>query len=172
MLRFSICDFDMVNRMASLLGRFHKNSEQNHNIANPKRLNVHGTNTGRKTSKERSHIESFLKTVRSMSATSSKRQEFCFPLERTRFLRRRNNYDIFAEILAACKKQPRTQSWLLSHLRLSTNSAKNYLEFLLTARLIDANKTQGHRTTTYATTANGKKALDNYLILTTHYFSI
>jgi predicted transcriptional regulator len=107
-----------------------------------------------------------------MSAINPNRQELCFPLERTRFLRRRNKYDIFAEILAACKKQPRTQSWLLSHLRLSTNSAKNYLEFLSTARLIDANKTQGQRTTTYTTTTNGKQALENYMILTTRYFSI
>ncbi len=107
-----------------------------------------------------------------MSATNFNRQELYVPLERTRFLRRRSKYDILAEILAACKKQPRTQSWLLVHLRLSTCSAKNYLGFLLAARLVDADKTQGHRTTTYATTVNGEKALENYIILTTRYFSI
>jgi predicted transcriptional regulator len=107
-----------------------------------------------------------------MSATNYNRQEIYIPLERNRFIRRRNKYDILAEILAACKKQPRTQSWLLAHLRLSTTSAKEYVGFLLASRLLDANETQNHRTTTYTTTATGKKALENYITLTTYYFSI
>jgi predicted transcriptional regulator len=107
-----------------------------------------------------------------MSAANYNRQEIYVPLEKNRFVRRRNKYDILAEILAACNKQPRTQSWLLTHLRLSTSSAKEYVGFLLAARLLDANETENHRTTTYTTTENGKKALENYTTLTTNYFSI
>jgi predicted transcriptional regulator len=107
-----------------------------------------------------------------MSAANYNRQEIYVPLERTRFIRRRNKYDILAEILAACKKQPRTQSWLLTHLRLSTSSAKEYIGFLLASRLLDANETEQHRTTTYTTTATGKEALENYTTLTAYYFSI
>jgi predicted transcriptional regulator len=107
-----------------------------------------------------------------MSAANYNRQEIYVPLEKNRFVRRRNKYDILAEILAACKKQPRTQSWLLTHLRLSTSSAKEYVGFLLAARLLDANETENHRTTTYTTTENGKKAVENYTTLTTNYFSI
>jgi predicted transcriptional regulator len=107
-----------------------------------------------------------------MSAANYNRQEIYVPLERTRFIRRRNKYDILAEILAACKKQPRTQSWLLTHLRLSTSSAKEYVGFLLASRLLDANETEQHKTTIYTTTEDGKKALENYTTLTTYYFSI
>jgi predicted transcriptional regulator len=107
-----------------------------------------------------------------MSATIPDRQNRHIPIERTRLLRRRNKYDILAEILAACKKRPRTQSWLLSHLRLSTSLAKSSLSFLAAAKLIEANKPGGLRAPTYTTTADGKKALKNYAILTTQYFSI
>jgi predicted transcriptional regulator len=92
-----------------------------------------------------------------MSAANYNRQEIYVPLERTRFIRRRNKYDILAEILAACKKQPRTQSWLLTHLRLSTSSAKEYVGFLLASRLLDANETEQHKTTIYTKPRTAKK---------------
>ena len=100
------------------------------------------------------------------------RQKFYVPIVKTRLTRRRNKYDILAEILATCKKRPRTQSWLLAHLRLSTSSGKNYIGFLVATKLIEANKPQGLRSTTYKTTAKGKKALRKYNILTTQYFSL
>ena len=90
--------------------------------------------------------------------------------EKTQLLRRRNKYDILAVILVACRKRPRTQSWLISHLGLSTSSAKRNLNFLVNARLIEANNPQGLKT--YITTADGKKALKHYVVLTTQYFSI
>ena len=105
-----------------------------------------------------------------MSATIAKRQKFLTTAERTQLQRRRNNYDILAMILGACKKRPRTQSWLISNLRLSTSSAKNYVGFLVAAKLIEASKPQGRRN--YKITADGEKALKYYTILTTQYFSV
>jgi predicted transcriptional regulator len=104
-----------------------------------------------------------------MSATIQQ-QNLLISTEKTQLLRRRNKYDILAVILAACRKRPRTQSWLIGHLGLSTSSAKKNLNFLVDARLIEANKPHGQKT--YITTADGKKALKHYVVLTTQYFSM
>jgi len=110
--------------------------------------------------------------VKKMSATIPYEQNpLICTTEKTQLLRRRNKYDMLALILAACKKQPRTQSWLIAHLGLSTRSAKNFLRFLVAARLIEAHKPQGGKKN-YITTADGKKALKHYVVLTTQYFSI
>ena len=92
--------------------------------------------------------------------------------EKTQLPRRsnRNKYDTLALILTACRKLPRTQSWLIGHLGLSTSSAKKYLNFLLATKLIEANNHQEQKT--YSTTTEGKKALRHYVVLTTQYFSL
>ena len=107
-----------------------------------------------------------------MSETVTYGQNILMSTEKTQLPRRsnRNKYDILALILAACRKRPRTQSWLIGHLGLSTSSAKNFLNFLVAAKLIEADKPQGKKT--YSTTADGKKALRHYVVLTTQYFSV
>lgn len=123
--------------------------------------------------KEQEEIQvSWILSVRQMTVSVSKRQKYSILLERTQKITRRNKYDIFANILAACIKCPRTQSWLIGHLRLSTSLAKSSLRFLVAAKLIEATKTLGMRATIYATTRKGKNALEKYAILTTRYFSI
>jgi len=97
-------------------------------------------------------------------------QNLLISAEKTQLLRRRNKYDILAVILETCRKRPRTQSWLIRHLGLSTSSAKFFLNFLISAKLIEANKLQDQKI--FTTTADGKKALRHYVILTTQYFSI
>jgi predicted transcriptional regulator len=105
-----------------------------------------------------------------MSTTIAYEQNLFIFKERMQLLRRRNKYDILALILSACRKQPRTQSWLVRHLGLSTSSAKKFVNFLRDAKLIEANKHQEQKT--YATSAKGKKALKHYIALTAEYFSI
>jgi len=107
-----------------------------------------------------------------MTISISKRQKYYIPLERIQGITRRNKYDILANILAACINYPRTQSWLIGHLRLSTSLAKNNLSFLVAAKLIEANKPPGMRATKYTTTRKGKNALEKYVVLTKRYFSI
>ena len=97
-------------------------------------------------------------------------QKFLISPEKSQLLRRRNKYDILAAILTACRKQQRTQSWLIRHLGLSTSSAKFFLSFLVAAKLVEVNKSQVQKT--YTTTAYGKKALRHYVVLTTRYFSL
>jgi predicted transcriptional regulator len=104
-----------------------------------------------------------------MSETVTYGQNLLMSAERTQLPRRRNKYDILAVILAACKKRPRTQSWLIGHLGLSTSSAKFFLNFLVAVKLIETNKPHGQKT---YTTTDGKKALKDYIVLTTQYFSI
>lgn len=107
-----------------------------------------------------------------MTMNVSKRQEYYVLLERTLGITRRNKYDILANILAACVKYPRTQSWLIGHLRLSTGMAKSSLNFLVAANLIEATKSPGMRAVKFKTTMKGKNALEKYVALTTQYFSI
>ena len=97
-------------------------------------------------------------------------QNLLVSTEKTQLLRRRNKYDILAVILTACRNRPRTQSWLIRHLGLSTSSAKFFLSFLVASKLVEVKKSQVQKT--YTTTANGKKALRHYVVLTTQYFSL
>ena len=105
-----------------------------------------------------------------MTTSLSKRQNFFVPLERTQRIARRNKYDVLAGILAACNKYPRTQHWLLGHLRLSSSMGRNRLRFLVSAKLLEATKPPGMRATKYKTTRKGKNALKTYIVLTTRYF--
>jgi len=100
-----------------------------------------------------------------------KRQKYFISQKRTRERVRRNKYDILAGILAACNKYPRTQSWLLGYLGISTNMAKNSLRFLVAAKLLKDTKPAGMRATKYTTTRKGENALETYFVLTKRYFS-
>ena len=109
--------------------------------------------------------------VEKMAVIVPKRQKYFIPLERKRGRARRNKYDILAGILAACDKYPRTQTWLLGHLGLSTSMTKNSLRFLAAAKLIKETHPIGVRTTKYKITRKGENALKTYIVLTTRYFS-
>jgi len=104
-----------------------------------------------------------------MTTIVENRQKFYVPLAKTGSLYRRNRYDILAEILATCEERSRTQSWLLTHLRLSTSSGKNCIRFLIDAKLLE-DKPNGSSLTYYTTTAKGNRALRKYKNLTTKYF--
>ena len=105
-----------------------------------------------------------------MPATMHDEQNCNIPLQSIRLPNRRNKYDILAEILAACKKSPRTKSWLLNHLRLSTSSLKKSLSFLITAKLLEV-QSQNNRVLIYKTNAKGKEAIEAYTTLATQYFT-
>ena len=84
---------------------------------------------------------------------------------------RRNKFEIWAEVLESCLYTPRTQSWLLRHLRLKTISIKEALDFLLSAQLIElANPFQTvSNTKKYRTTVMGEEALTHFYQLLTKF---
>jgi predicted transcriptional regulator len=82
----------------------------------------------------------------------------------------RNKFEIWSEILEACNKVPRTQSWLLRELRLKTSSVKNSISFLIERELIYQVEVEKYNTVAYLITDKGKEALRNYYTLITKYF--
>ncbi len=84
---------------------------------------------------------------------------------------RRNQFEIWAEVLETCVRAGRTQSWLLRQLRLKTSAIKEALEFLLAAGLVIATVNAGDDTREYQTTPKGEEALTTYYKLVTKYFS-
>ena len=105
-----------------------------------------------------------------MTTTVENRQEFYLPAVKTRLKRRRNKYDILAEILSACEEQSRTQSWLLIKLGLSTRLGRSCIDFLVDTNLLERNKITESSPISYGTTVKGNKALRIFKILTTRYF--
>ncbi len=83
---------------------------------------------------------------------------------------RRNQFEIWAEVLEVCARAGRTQSWLLRQLRLKTSAIKEALEFLLGAGLIVATVNADVDTREYQTTPKGEEALTTYYKLITKYF--
>ncbi|OLS16153.1 MAG: hypothetical protein RBG13Loki_0200 [Promethearchaeota archaeon CR_4] len=83
---------------------------------------------------------------------------------------RRNQFEIWAEVLEVCVRTGRTQSWLLRQLRLKTSAIKEALEFLLGAGLIAATINADVDTRQYQTTPKGEEALTTYYKLITKYF--
>ncbi len=83
---------------------------------------------------------------------------------------RRNQFEIWAEVLEVCLRSGRTQSWLLRQLRLKTSAIKEAIEFLLGARLIVATLKTDDDTREYQTTPKGEEALTTYYKLITKYF--
>jgi predicted transcriptional regulator len=107
-----------------------------------------------------------------MTTVVEDRQNFCAPIVKTELKNRRNRYDILAEILAACGNQPRTQSWLLSNLGLSTWLGKGCIGFLVDTNLLEKTMREGSRSISYVVTSKGNEALRIYNILTSKYFPI
>ena len=105
-----------------------------------------------------------------MTTVVEDRQKFYVPVADTGLKRRRNRYDILAEILSACKERSRTQSWLLLNLGLSTRFGKSYIDFLVATQLLESIKITESSPIYYATTIKGNKALRIFNILTTKYF--
>lgn len=105
-----------------------------------------------------------------MTTVVETKQKIFLPEVKTGLSFRRNRYDILAEILVACEERPRTQSWLLAHLGLSTSSGKSCIDFLVDAKLLEETKHIGSIAISYTTTARGNKALRVYNILTNKYF--
>ncbi|MFX0039173.1 MAG: winged helix-turn-helix domain-containing protein [Promethearchaeota archaeon] len=83
---------------------------------------------------------------------------------------RRNKFEIWSEILEACNRVPRTQSWLLRELRLKTSAIKESLLFLMERELIYQVDEENSGVIGYLATDKGKEALRNYYNLITKYF--
>lgn len=107
-----------------------------------------------------------------MTTLIEDKQKLCELLEKKELSHRRNRYDILAEILLACEEQPRTQSWLLTHLRLSTSSGKKFIDFLVVTGLLEIEKPDGPDSILYTITVRGLEALRIYYILTKEYFPV
>ncbi len=84
--------------------------------------------------------------------------------------KRRNKFEIWAELLEMCLHTPRTQSWLLRRLRLNTSAVKNALSFLVNVELIEEIKNIKTDNMEFRTTTRGEKALDQYYQLITKFF--
>ncbi|MFQ6123645.1 MAG: winged helix-turn-helix domain-containing protein [Candidatus Heimdallarchaeota archaeon] len=83
---------------------------------------------------------------------------------------RRSKFEIWAELLEACARTPRTQSWLLRKVGLKTSAIKEALDFLVTAGLIEQLTTSGSDLGEFQTTGKGEEALTQYYQLITKYF--
>ena len=83
---------------------------------------------------------------------------------------RRSKFEIWAELLEACARTPRTQSWLLRRVGLKTQAVKEALDFLVTASLIENHPSADSDLGTFQTTEKGEEALKQYYDLVTKYF--
>ncbi|MFQ6125417.1 MAG: winged helix-turn-helix domain-containing protein [Candidatus Heimdallarchaeota archaeon] len=85
---------------------------------------------------------------------------------------RRSKFEIWIEVLEACVRGVRTQSWLLRKIGLKTKVIKEVLGFLMAAGLIkqqSTSKGNGSRWE-FWTTAKGEAALTYYYQLVTKFF--
>ena len=83
---------------------------------------------------------------------------------------RRSKFEIWAELLEACARTPRTQSWLLRRVGLKTSAIKEALDFLVTAGLIEQRTSTDSEIGEFCTTTKGEAALTQYYQLVTKYF--
>ena len=83
---------------------------------------------------------------------------------------KRTNFEIWSEILEACIRIPRTQTWLLRNIRLKTKKIQKTIVFLLSRKLIEK-KSDGD-TITYITSQKGKETLLKYYNLITAFFEL
>ncbi len=79
---------------------------------------------------------------------------------------RRSKFEIWAELLEACARTSRTQSWLLRKVGLKTSAIKEALDFLNTAGLLSQQNVNNE----FITTKKGESALTQYYQLITKYF--
>lgn len=85
---------------------------------------------------------------------------------------RRSKFEIWAEVMEACTRGPRTQSWLLRKVGLKTQAIKEILDFLVTAGLLEQLSTSNSNGSRweFQTTTKGEAALTHYYQLITKYF--
>jgi len=83
---------------------------------------------------------------------------------------RRSKFEIWAELLEACARTARTQSWLLRKVGLKTSAIKEALDFLVKANLIEQLPTSDSDLGEFRTTEKGEEALTQYYNLVTKYF--
>jgi predicted transcriptional regulator len=83
---------------------------------------------------------------------------------------RRSKFEIWAELLEACARTPRTQSWLLRRVGLKTSAIKESLDFLVTTGLIEQRASSDSEIGEFFTTKKGEDALTQYYQLVTKYF--
>ena len=84
---------------------------------------------------------------------------------------RRNKFEIWAEVLEACMRNARTQSWLLRKVGLKTRTMKEILHFLQTIGLIEQLKTLDNGYRVFQTTRQGESALIQYYELISIFFT-
>jgi len=94
------------------------------------------------------------------------------PNEAKNSSQRRNKFEIWSEILEACLRIARTQSWLLRELNLKTTTTKKALKFLSERGLIVQTENEKYNTISYLTSDIGKEALIQYYNLITKYFKL
>lgn len=92
------------------------------------------------------------------------------PQRMQRKLVRRSKFEIWAEILEACVRTSRSQSWLLRRVRLKTQTIKESLHFLIASGLIKQLPTSNGDRREFQTTMKGEEALTQYYELVTKYF--
>jgi len=83
---------------------------------------------------------------------------------------RRNQFEIWAEVLEACFRTGRTQNWLLRRLGLKTKAIKNTLNFLSSGGLIQKETSLDRDRVMYLTTQRGADALIAYYKLVKKFF--
>ena len=84
---------------------------------------------------------------------------------------RRSKFEIWAELLEACARTARTQSWLLRRVGLKTSAIKEALDFLVTTGLIEKLPSTDSDLGEFYTTSKGEEALTQYYQLVTKYFT-
>jgi predicted transcriptional regulator len=84
---------------------------------------------------------------------------------------RRNKYEIWAQILDLCSREPSHLSRILQKLRLKTSLCKEYLLFLLERNLLETIEKENDRGISYQTTLRGKEALNEFFNLITKFFT-
>ncbi|MFX0196903.1 MAG: winged helix-turn-helix domain-containing protein [Candidatus Hodarchaeota archaeon] len=92
------------------------------------------------------------------------------PQKVQRKLVRRSKFEIWAEILEACIRTSRSQSWLLRRVGLKTQTIQESLHFLITSGLIIQLSTSNGDQREFQTTKKGEEALAQYYELITKYF--
>ena len=85
---------------------------------------------------------------------------------------RRNRFEIWSEVLEACLRNCRTQSWLMRKVGVKTSAMKEALDFLDGTGLIEkVEKSDVGLNFEFRTTAKGEQALLHYYRLITDYFT-
>ncbi|MFX1309541.1 MAG: winged helix-turn-helix domain-containing protein [Promethearchaeota archaeon] len=84
---------------------------------------------------------------------------------------RRNKYEIWAQILDLCSREPSHLSRIIHKLRLKTSLCKEYLLFLLERNLLETIEKENDRSILYQTTLKGKEALNEFFNLINKFFT-